>query len=169
VLVGRKPTGTLIHDNLKPGRNLYLLGTGTGVAPFLSIVRDPETYERFERVVLVHGCRLVAELAYDDFLTNKLPNDEYFGEQVRAQLLYYPTVTRESFRNQGRITGLLQSGKLSTDVGLPPPSVETDRFMLCGSPDMLVDVTAWLNSNGYSEGNHSTPGDFVVEKAFVEK
>ena len=169
LLVGRKPTGTLIHDNLKPGRNLYLLGTGTGLAPFLSIIKDPDTYERFEKVVLVHGCRTVAELAYPELFSETLPNDEFLGEFVREQLIYYPTVTREPFRNQGRITGLLQSGKLSADVGLPPPAPGTDRFMLCGSPEMLTDVQAWLVSNGYTEGNHSSPGDFVIEKAFVDK
>ena len=169
VLVGRKPTGTLIHDNLKPGRNLYLLGTGTGLAPFLSIVKDPDTYDRFERVIVVHGCRTIAELAYADLFNGTLPNDEYLGEQVRAQLLYYPTVTREAFHNQGRITGLLQSGKLSADLGMPAPCVADDRFMLCGSPEMLTDVAAWLAAGAYAEGNHSTPGDYVIEKAFVEK
>lgn len=169
VLVGRKPTGTLIHDNLKPGKHLYLLGTGTGLAPFLSIVKDPDTYDRFEKVIIVHGCRTIAELAYAELFTETLPNDEYLGEQVQAQLLYYPTVTREAFRHQGRITGLLQSGRLSADLGLPPPNVADDRFMLCGSPHMLADITTWLREGGYTEGNHSEPGDFVVEKAFVEK
>ena len=169
VLVGRKPTGTLIQDNLRPGKNLYLLGTGTGLAPFLSIVKDPDTYDRFERVIVVHGCRTVAELAYGELLTETLPNDEFLGEQVRAQLTYYPTVTREPFRNTGRITGLLQSGKLPADIGLPPPNPTDDRFMLCGSPDMLADMLIWLKAGGYAEGNHSEPGDYVVEKAFVEK
>jgi len=169
ILVGRKPVGTLIHDNLKPGRTLYLLGTGTGLAPFLSIVKDPETYERFERVVVVHGCRLVAELAYADFFADTLPNDEFLGEQVRAQLRYYPTVTREPFRNQGRITDLLHSGKLFADLDMPPATTAADRFMLCGSPEMLADVSHWLREGGYEEGNHSEPGDFVIEKAFVEK
>ncbi len=169
ILVGRKPVGTLIHDNLKPGHTLWLLGTGTGLAPFLSIVKDPETYERFARVVVVHGVRQVAELAYADFFATTLPNDEFLGEQVRAQLLYYPTVTREPFRNQGRITDLLGSGKLSASLGLPSPTPENDRFMLCGSPEMLAEIGAWLKANGYSEGSHLSPGDFVIEKAFVEK
>lgn len=106
IMVGKKPTGTLVLDNLLPGRHLYLLGTGTGLAPFLSIIKDPETYERFERVVLVHGCRKVEELAYGDTITQDLPNHEFLGETIADQLIYYPTVTREPFRNTGRITDL---------------------------------------------------------------
>lgn len=169
LLVGRKPTGTLIHDNLHPGRNLYLLGTGTGLAPFLSLIKDPDTYERFERVILVHGCRATNELAYADFISEELPKNEVLGELVAEKLLYYPTVTRDSFRNQGRITELLYGGKLTDDLGLPRPSPSHDRFMLCGSPAMLEEMSGWLVNQGYREGNHSEPGDFVVERAFVEK
>jgi ferredoxin--NADP+ reductase len=169
LLVGRKPTGTLIHANLHPGRNLYLLGTGTGLAPFMCLIKDPETYERFAHVVLAHGCRAVNELAYASFITRELPRSEFLGELVQEKLLYYPTVTREAFRNQGRLTDLLYSGKLSSDLGLPPPDAATDRFMMCGSPAMLEDLTRWLKANGYREGNHSEPGEFVVERAFVEK
>ena len=140
VLVGRKPTGTLLLDNLREGRNLFLLGTGTGLAPYLSLVKDPETYERFERVVVVHGCRWRRELAYGDYLSNDLPNDEFVGEYARRQLVYYPTVTREPFRNHGRISLLLTSGKLTDDLGLPAIDRATDRFMLCGSPAMLSDL-----------------------------
>lgn len=169
LLVGRKPVGTLIHDNLKPGRTLYLLATGTGLAPFLSIVKDPDTYERFDTVVVAHGCRLVAELAYADFLTKTLPEDEFLGEIVRGKLRYYPTTTREPFRNQGRLSDLLRSGKFFNDLDLPPPTPETDRFMLCGSPEMLAELGAWLRDAGYQEGSTTIPGDFVIEKAFVEK
>jgi ferredoxin--NADP+ reductase len=169
LLVGRKPTGTLIHDNLHPGRNLFLLGTGTGLAPFLSLIKDPETFERFERVVLVHGCRSTNELAYANFISDELPQHEVLGEMVAEKLLYYPTVTRDNFRNQGRITELLYSGKMTDDLGLPRPSPEHDRFMMCGSPAMLEEMSSWLTSQGYREGNHSTPGNFVVERAFVEK
>jgi ferredoxin--NADP+ reductase len=169
LLVGRKPVGTLIHDNLLPGRTLWLLGTGTGVAPFLSIIKDPDTYERFGRVILVHGVRTRAELAYEQWIEQELPQDEFLGEQVRAQLTYYPTVTREPFRNTGRISTLLESDKLPRDVGLPPLSATEDRVMLCGSPAMLTDVTALLRERGFEEGSTSQPGQFVVEKAFVEK
>jgi ferredoxin--NADP+ reductase len=169
VLVGRKPTGTLIQDNLLPGETLYMLATGTGLAPFMSIVKDPETYERFKHVVVVHGCRLTAELAYREFLTETLPQDEFIGEQARAQLLYYPTVTRENFVHMGRLTDLMRSGQLPRELGLPPLDRAGDRVMLCGSPEMLADMAEFLKSEGFVEGNHSEPGDFVIEKAFVEK
>ena len=169
VLVSVKPTGTLVLDNLAPGRNLYLLGTGTGLAPFLSLVKDPETFERFERVIVVHGVRFAKDLAYGAYLTEALPNDEFLGDVVREQLIYYPTVTREEYRNRGRITALMESGKLFADIGLPPMSVENDRFMLCGSPQMIADVRALLDGRGYVEGNHGEQGHFVIEKAFVDK
>jgi ferredoxin/flavodoxin---NADP+ reductase len=169
VLVGRKPTGTLVQDNLVPGKRLYLLATGTGLAPFLSITKDPDIYDRFEQIVLVHGCRTVAELAYADILTQQLPKDEFLGEQVTNQLLYYPTVTREPFRNNGRITELLHNGTLVADLGLPPLDPANDRVMLCGGPAMLTELAALLEASGFQEGNHSAPGQYVVEKAFVEK
>ncbi|HET6160358.1 MAG TPA: ferredoxin--NADP reductase [Dongiaceae bacterium] len=169
ILVGRKPTGTLLTDNLLPGKNLYLLGTGTGLAPFLSLIKDPETYERFERIILVHGCRRVAELAYTETITEQLPNDPFLGEFVKQQLIYYPTVTREPFRHNGRITALIQSGKLFEDIGLPPLDAANDRVMLCGSPHMLADLETVLAERDFKEGNHSVPGHFVIEKAFVER
>ncbi|MDR3464114.1 MAG: ferredoxin--NADP reductase [Beijerinckiaceae bacterium] len=169
LLVSRKPTGTLVLDNLSPGKHLYLLGTGTGLAPFLSVIKDPETYERFEKVIVVHGVRHVADLAYSEIITEVLPKDELIGELVRDQLIYYPTVTREPFRNQGRITALIQSGKLFSDIGLPPMNRDDDRFMLCGSPQMIAEVRELLDAKGWQEGNHGEPGQFVIEKAFVEK
>jgi ferredoxin/flavodoxin---NADP+ reductase len=169
ILVGRKPTGTLIQDNLLPGRSLFLLSTGTGIAPFVSIIKDPETYDRFEHVVLVHGCRHVAELAYGEEIIKSLPENEFFGDRVREQLVYYPTVTREPFQNRGRITDLLSRGKLCADLGRGPLDVETDRLMLCGSPPMLADLRTLLDELGFCEGNHSTPGHYVIEKAFVER
>ncbi len=169
IVVGRKPTGTLLIDYLLPGKNLYLLGTGTGVAPFLSVARDPATYERFEKVVLVHGVREVKELAYHDYLMHELPNHEFLGEMVTDQLLYYPTVTREPFRNQGRMTDLLEAGKIEADLGLPKLNPATDRVMLCGSPEMLRDLKHMLETRGFIEGNTTKPGDFVVERAFVEQ
>jgi ferredoxin/flavodoxin---NADP+ reductase len=168
VLMSSKPTGTLVLDHLLPGKNLYLLSTGTGLAPFMSIIRDPETYEQYEKVILVHGVRHVAELAYDNLITKELPENEFFGEQVREKLIYYPTVTREPFRNQGRMTDLMESGKLFADVGLPAPNLTDDRFMLCGSPQMLKDVCAILNARGFLEARHGDAGHYVIERAFVE-
>jgi len=169
VIVGRKPTGTLVIDYLLPGRRLYLLGTGTGLAPFMSIVRDPETYEKFEQVVLVHGVRTVDELAYHDLLVEHLPNHEVLGELVTSKLRYYPTVTRQSYRHMGRITQLIESGKLFTDLGLPMIDPAHDRVMICGSPAMLRDLKHMLEQRGFKEGNTSTPGDFVIERAFAEQ
>jgi ferredoxin--NADP+ reductase len=169
ILVSKKPTGTLVVDNLLPGRFLYLLSTGTGLAPFMSIIRDPDTYERYEKVVLVHGCRQVAELAYGERITADLPRDELIGEYVREKLVYYPTVTREPFHNRGRITDLITSGQLFSDVGLAPLEADQDRVMLCGSPQMLKDMRIVLEERGFIEGSVSEPGTFVVEKAFVER
>lgn len=169
VIVGRKPTGTLLVDYLVPGRRLYLLSTGTGLAPFMSLIKDPETYEAYEKVILVHGVRTVGELAYQDFIENELPDNEFFGELVREKLVYYPTVTREPYRNQGRITDLITSGKLFTDLDLPPLDKEDDRVMLCGSPQLLDDMRVILKEKGFEEGSTTEPGDFVIEKAFVEK
>ncbi len=169
VLVGRKPTGTLLIQNLLPGRTLYLLASGTGLAPFLSIVRDPDTYERFERVVLVHGCRLVSELAYDVYLREQLPCDEYIGDQVANQLLYYPTVTREPYARRGRIPALIETGRLAADLGLPPLDPATDRCMVCGSPAMLADTRALLERLGFDEGSMAHQGRYVIERAFVER
>lgn len=169
IVVGKKPTGTLLIDYLLPAKRLYLLSTGTGLAPFLSVIRDPETYDKFEEVVLVHGVREVKELAYHDYLTQELPQHEILGEIVSAQLKYYPTVTREPFRNQGRITDLIKNGKLFTDLGLPALNPLEDRVMLCGSPEMLTDLKHLLEQAGFDEGNTTRPGDFVIERAFVEK
>lgn len=169
IVVGRKPTGTLVTDYLLPGKRLYLFGTGTGLAPFLSIVRDPETYERYEQVIVVHGVRQVDELAYHDMLAEHLPAHEVLGELVSSKLRYYPTVTRESYRNMGRITELLENGKLCEDLQLPQLTAADDRVMLCGSPGMLRDLKKMLEERGFKEGNTSTPGDFVVERAFAEQ
>lgn len=169
ILISTKPVGTLIIDNLLPGRRLYLLSTGTGLAPFLSIIKDPETYERFETVVLVHGCRTVAELAYGDRIRNELPNDEFLGFSIRERLVYYPTVTREPFQHQGRVTDLITSGKLAKELGLPEIDVSDDRIMLCGSPPMVAELRDILKSRGFAEGNSGEPGHFVVERAFVER
>lgn len=170
LIVGQKPVGTLVIDDLNDGRNLYLLATGTGLAPFMSIIRDPETYERFEKVVLVHGVRTVSELAYADFIQNVLPKEEFIGELVQEQLLYYPTVTREPFKNQGRLTDLMRSGQLFADLGLPELSAANDRAMICGSPAMLEDTCALLDERGLKiSPRQGDRGDYVIERAFVEK
>ena len=168
VLVNSKSTGTLTVGNMLPGRNLYLFSTGTGLAPFLSIIRDPECYEAFDKIILTHGVRSVSELAYQDLITDSLPDNEYFGEEVRDKLIYYPSVTREDFRFQGRITDLIESGKLFTDVSMPPLNPEVDRAMLCGSPAMLKDTTAILDKLGFRETRHGDLGTYVIERAFVE-
>lgn len=169
IIVGRKATGTLVVDNLQSGRNLYLLATGTGLAPFLSIVRDPETYSRFEKVVLVHGCRWASELAYGGMMTETLPNHELLGEMVRNQFVYLPTVTRDPFRVRGRITDLARSGHLFEIADLPPLEAAFDRVMICGSPHLVQDMRQMLAERAFAEGNHGEPGQFVVEKAFVER
>ena len=169
ILVSRKPTGTLVLDHLRPGDNLYLLGTGTGLAPFVSIIKDPDTYERFERVVLVHGCRQVSELAYGEAIVEGLAKDEFLAGAVQRQLIYYPTVTREPFRNRGRITDLIVSNRLFDDIGLPPIEPEADRLMLCGSPAMIAEARRLLNGRGFHEGSQAEAGDYVIEKAFVER
>jgi ferredoxin--NADP+ reductase len=169
IIVGRKPTGTLLINYLLPGKNLYLIGTGTGLAPFLSVARDPETYERFEKVIVVHGVRDVAELAYREYLTHELPDHEFLGEMVTNQMLYYPTVTREPFVNQGRVTTLIETGKMQADLGLSPLDPAHDRVMLCGSPGMLRDLKHMLEKRGFMEGNTTKQGDFVIERAFAEQ
>jgi ferredoxin--NADP+ reductase len=169
IVVGKKPTGTLLVDYLLPGKNLYLLGSGTGIAPFLSVMRDPETYDRFEKVILVHGVREVSELAYHDYISTELPQHEFLGELVAQQLLYYPTVTREAYKNQGRITTLMDTNKLPQDLGLPDLDPANDRIMICGSPGLNKDMRAILDAKGFKEGSTTTPGDYVVERAFVEQ
>jgi len=169
IIVGRKPTGTLLIDYLLPGKNLYMLSTGTGMAPFLSVLRDPETYERFDKVILVHGVRQVNELAYHDYLTQELPQHELLGEMVSSQFLYYPTVTREPYQHMGRITDLMESGQLFADLGLPTLDPTQDRVMICGSPQMLKDLKSLLEQRGFQEGNTTRPGDFVIERAFADQ
>lgn len=170
-----KTTGTLVHTALTPGKNLFLFGTGTGVAPWLSIVRDPETYERFEHVYLCHGVREVKDLAYRELLETDIFNDELLNEVVdgglKGRLIYYPTVTRETFRNQGRLTDLIESGKLFSDLGLSQTcfNPETDRVMVCGNVQMNQDIEQICERHGLTEGATNQPGSFVVERAFVEK
>jgi len=167
LFVSSKPTGTLVATHLLPGRNLYLISTGTGLAPFISIIQDPEIYERFDKVILTHGVRTVSELAYQHLIKRVLPNNEFFGEQVREKLVYYPTVTREKFHTKGRLTDLLISGQLFRDVGLAEASPEQDRFMICGSPSMLKDTRTILRERGFVESLKGIKGHYVTERAFA--
>lgn len=170
VLISRKPTGTLVLRDLRPGKRLYLFSTGTGLAPFLSLVKDPEAYERFEKIILVHGVRVSSELAYEEYLSKILPADEHIGAAVRAQLIYYPTLTREPYRNRGRLTDLIANERLFQDTGQPPLDAREDRAMICGSPSMLSDLSALLDARGFTISPHiGEPGDYVIERAFVEK
>jgi ferredoxin--NADP+ reductase len=167
VLMRKKPTGTLVLDALLPGKRLYMLSTGTGVAPFASLIRDPETYEKFEEIVLVQTCRDVDELTYISNIVDGLREDPLIGELVGDRLRLHTTTTREPFARMGRITDLLSSGQFFKDTGLPRIDPETDRGMICGSMDMLKDTKAILESFGLVEGANNAPGTFVVERAFV--
>ena len=167
VLVGKKPTGTLILGGLRPGKRLYLVGTGTGLAPWLSLVRDPAMYARFDDIVVTHTVREVRDLSYRDLFEEGIKADPTVGALAAAKLRYYPSVTREPFKYPGRITDLIASGKLFTDLGVPPLDPKVDRLMLCGSPGLLADLKEMLTERGYEEGAVSEPGDYVLEKAFV--
>ena len=170
VLISRKPTGTLLLSDLLPGRNLYLLATGTGLAPFLALVKDPETYERFDHVVLTHGVRNAVDLAYADYIRHELPRHEFLGEQIAAKLHYYPAVSREAFARQGRLTTLLESGAMASELGLPPLDPQHDRAMICGGPQMLADFRRILDARGFVAAPRiGTPGHYGDERAFVEK
>jgi ferredoxin--NADP+ reductase len=170
VLIGQKSVGTLVLDDLTPGKRLFLFSTGTGLAPFMSVIQDPETYERFEKVILIHGVRTVSELAYADFIRDVLPQNEFIGEMVSKQLIYYPTVTREAFKHTGRLTEAIQSGKLFEEIGQPPLDPATDRGMICGSPAMLKETSAMLDDAGFKiSPSAGVQGDYVIERAFVER
>ncbi len=169
ILLGKKPVGTLVHDALKPGKRLWLFGTGTGLAPWLSVARDYETYDKFEQVIVGHGVREVAELCYRDLFTKDIFADELIGEQAQSQLVYYPTVTREPFERQGRLPHLIESGQIFRDLGLDQTKFdpEHDRVMLCGSMEMIKDMAHLCEAHGMTEGSNAEPGDFVLERAFV--
>lgn len=167
ILLGKKPTGTLVLDALLPGKTLYLLSTGTGIAPFASVIRDPETYDRFEKVVLVHGCREVAELAYGEKLVADTLNDPLVGEMVDGRLIHYTATTREDHVHTGRVTTLIETGKLFEDLGTTPFDPAHDRVMICGSMGMLQDTKALCEAAGLEEGSNAQPGHYVIEKAFV--
>ncbi len=167
IILRPKPVGTLVHDALLPGKRVWFLATGTGIAPFASLMREPETYEKFDEVIMMHTCRSVAELEYGRKLVESLQDDPLIGEMVEGKLKYYPTTTREESPFMGRITDNLASGKVFEDLGLSPMSAETDRAMVCGSLAFNKDVMAVLESFGLREGANSEPREYVVEKAFV--
>lgn len=167
IILRPKPVGTLVHDALLPGKRLWFLATGTGLAPFASLMREPETYEKYDQIIMMHTCREVAELEYGRQLVESLKDDPLIGEMVGDKLVYYPTTTREPFPRMGRVTDNLSSGKVFTDLGLPPMNRDEDRAMVCGSLAFNVDVKAILEGFGLREGANSEPQEFVVEKAFV--
>jgi len=170
LLVSKKPTGTLVLRDLKPGKRLFMFATGTGLAPFMSLIHDPETDDRFDKIILIHGVRWTNELAYHDYIEEDLKDHEYLGEMIREKLVYYPTVTREPFRNEGRQTDLILSGKLFADLGEAPLDPATDRGMICGSPAMLKEISAMLDGFGFKISTHiGEAGDYVIERAFAEQ
>ena len=169
VLIGRKPTGTLVQTSLLPGKRLYLLSTGTGIAPFAGVIKDPDIYDRYESVVLVHGCRLAAETVFGHEVVASVLESEFLGEVARGKLLHYPTTTREHSFHEGRVTDLIETGKLFADLGLPPLDPAQDRVMICGGPQMLIDLKAMLERRGFSEGSGGAPASYVIEKAFAER
>ena len=169
LFLGRKPTGTLVADALLPGRRLFLLSTGTGLAPFLSIIRDPEIYDRFNQIVVVHSVRRVSDLAFREELESQLAGDPLVQDQALVQLSYLPTVTREEFRTTGRIDKLISDGTLFEGPLAGPKNFdpELDRIMLCGSMAMIKETAAMLDDLGFEEGSNNKPGHFVIERAFV--
>ena len=170
LLLSRKPTGTLLISDVHPGRNLYLLATGTGLAPFLAIIQDPETYERYQRVILMHGVRNLEDLAYRDYLEREMPRHEFLGDLVRERFLYYPAVSREAFQHHGRITTLLDDGSVQRHLGLEALDPAQDRAMICGSPQMLADFRRILDSRGFRAAPRiGSAGEYVFERAFVDK
>ena len=167
VLLSRKPVGTLVLDALLPGKNLYMFSTGTGIAPFASLIRDPDTYERYERVILTHTCRQKAELSYGTQLIEKIKNDPLVGDMVNGRLLHLTTLTREEHPVNGRITNLIKSGGLFREIGLHVMRADTDRAMICGSKDMIDDTAKLMKQFDLREGSNSIPAEFVIEKSFV--
>ena len=172
LMLSTRTAGTLVPGYLKPGKHLYLLATGTGLAPFMSIIKDPDIYEQYEKIILVHGVRYVSELAYQHTICNELPNNEYFGDWVKEKLIYYPTVTREEFgsvAHQKRITHLLINDELTQEIGLPALDPSSDRVMLCGNQAMIDEIMMILNSRGFIKATSRKQGGYVIEQAFIEK
>ena len=169
VLISSKPTGTLILDRLLPAKRLYLMSTGTGMAPFLSVIKDPETYEMFDQVILTHGVREISDLVYEDLILEQLPNHEFLGEMISKQLIYYPSVTREPFKTKGRLTDQFESGQLFRELGFPAPNIEDDRFMICGNMPFTKAMAKLATDRGFTESRRGEQAHFVTERAFVEQ
>jgi ferredoxin--NADP+ reductase len=167
IILRPKPVGTLVHDALLPGKRIWFFSTGTGIAPFASLVRDPQTYEDYERVILTHTCRDVNELTYGERLVEQIKNDPLIGEIAQDKLVYYPTTTREVSRTMGRITVRLEDGSLFDDLGIKNFSAEHDRAMVCGSIGLNTDMKRIFGTFQMNEGANSSPAQYVVEKAFV--
>ncbi|ADM09876.1 hypothetical protein PB2503_09114 [Parvularcula bermudensis HTCC2503] len=167
IIVGKKPTGTLVLDALTPGKRLYLLSTGTGFAPFASLLREPETYEKFDEVIATHTCRIGSELDYSREIIDGLADDPLVGDEAPQKVRYVASCTREDYPLKGRITALLDSGELFSHLGVPPLSPQTDRVMICGSMAMINDTKDRVAGFDLTEGSNSKPAEFVVEKAFV--
>lgn len=168
VLLGKKPVGTLVLDALKPAKRLWMFSTGTGFAPFASLLRDPETYEKFDDVIVTHSCREVAELAYSSEIVDGFLNDPEICEIAQGKLRLYQSCTREDFTHKGRVTDLIRSGQLFDDLAVPRLSPETDRAMICGSIEMTKELKSLMEEHGLREGANSDPADFVIERAFVD-
>ena len=167
VLLGKKPTGTLVLDALVGGKRLYMFSTGTGFAPFASLVRDPDTYARFEEVIVTHTCRDVAELDYSKEIVEAAKNDPLVGEEASKQLRLFTSITREDYHQKGRITTLIDTGELFEKLGVPKLDPATDRGMICGSMEMINDTKQRLLDAGLVEGSNASPAQFVIEKAFA--
>ena len=167
IILRPKPVGTLVHDALLPGKRLWFFATGTGIAPFASLIREPQTYEDYDQIILTHTCRDRAELTYGRDLVNALSDDPLIGEMIGDKLSYYPTTTREQSPKMGRITDLLSNGEVLSDLGIDTINPKTDRAMVCGSLGLNTDLKAILESYGLKEGANSEPAEYVVEKAFV--
>jgi ferredoxin--NADP+ reductase len=170
IMLTQRAIGTLVANYLTPGKHLYLLATGTGLAPFMGIIKDPDMYERYDKIILVHGVRYISELAYQKTICDDLPNNEFFGDWVKEKLIYYPTVTREPFgtdAHQQRITQLLADNTLTQEIGLPNLAPSTDRFMLCGNRPMLDDTMAILDHRGFRKATSREQGEYVIEIAFL--
>ncbi|TNE65362.1 MAG: ferredoxin--NADP reductase [Rhodobacteraceae bacterium] len=168
IILRPKPVGTLVVDALLPGKRLWFFATGTGIAPFASLMREPEVYEKFDEVILMHTCREVSELEYGRQLVEHIKSDEILSEIEQGKLRYYPTTTREEFHHMGRVTDNLSSGKVFEDLGIAPINPETDRGMVCGNLAFNKDIMAILDGFGLREGANSEPKEYVVEKAFVD-
>lgn len=167
ILVGKKPTGTLVLDALTPGKRLFLISTGTGVAPFASLIRDPDTYERYDEIILTHTCRTAPELVYGEEVVAAAKADPLVGEAAAQKLRHVTSLTRDAHSLEGRITNLIENGALFAHLGAPAFDPAQDRIMICGSSAVLHDMKAIAEARGFVEGANSEPASFVIERAFA--